>query len=128
MGLLSLVFHFPLNLGPWTFTRSRTSKREVILFRIFADVFIVSPPVKKKKKKFSLKMGGNHGQDGHPVLLSAQEKKKKNLPSDLEIFCITPTMLRTGGSLRETGAILMKDSGLKNMRQTKGEPVCALQN
>ena len=33
-----------------------------------------------------------------------------------------------GGVWGETGAILVKDAGLENMRRAKGEPVCALHN
>ena len=58
-------------------------------------------------------MGGQHGQDGHPVFCFLRKKKKISFGLTLE---------------GETGAILVKDGGLGNMRPMKGEQACALQN
>ena len=72
-------------------------------------------------------MGGHHGQDG-PRFCSCARKKFFSLRTWKFFFCSTHAIQKEGRKWGRTGAILVKDGGLGNMRRAKGEPVCALQN
>jgi len=65
--------------------------------------------------------------DRTDTLFFAYCARKKKFSFGLRNFFATLTPQK-GGGVRKTGAILVKDGGLGNMRPMKGEQACALQN